>query len=358
MRARRRNGFTLIELLVVIAIIAILAAMLFPVFARARESARKIQCLSNVKNIAMAIQIYLVDYDRTPPGETRPEVISYIRGETGQTGADFQNKIDRLNPYLAAPVIYDEYVKNRDVWQCSSAQLTEGAGPIYGNPDWFTEFKSSGNSGCGAVQCCWAPCSRQSYPNGWGGDITDSLIQQSWGSGPTAFTNTYSVTKFPRGLKTSQMEDPSWYVAVYESARDLLNGDFVEIAAYPNCCGYSCAAASRECCWPDADEWVGSVKGKTDPSFAAKWTRHLGGNNLGFMDGHAAWMLAREIFAKSPRWPCFYNYAGYGPLVYRGLYGLTPMSATTAGGGGALNSPEGWVPDSLCHSKDECVPSY
>ena len=59
----RRKGFTLIELLVVIAIIAILAAMLFPVFARARESARKIQCLSNVKNIAMAFQIYLTDFD-------------------------------------------------------------------------------------------------------------------------------------------------------------------------------------------------------------------------------------------------------------------------------------------------------
>ncbi len=52
----RRGGFTLIELLVVIAIIAILAAMLFPVFARARESARKIQRLVNVKNIARPVQ--------------------------------------------------------------------------------------------------------------------------------------------------------------------------------------------------------------------------------------------------------------------------------------------------------------
>ena len=75
---RHKKGFTLIELLVVIAIIAILAAMLFPVFARARESARKIQCLSNVKNIAMAFQMYLTDYDRMPPMEHRTEVLNFV----------------------------------------------------------------------------------------------------------------------------------------------------------------------------------------------------------------------------------------------------------------------------------------
>src|SRR5512139_2065779 len=63
----RRQGFTLIELLVVIAIIGILAAMLFPVFARARESARKVQCLANVKNVAMAIQMYISDYEKFFP---------------------------------------------------------------------------------------------------------------------------------------------------------------------------------------------------------------------------------------------------------------------------------------------------
>lgn len=66
----RRRGFTLIELLVVIAIIGILAAMLFPVFARARESARKIQCLSNVKNIAIAVNMYLTDWDSFWPWDT------------------------------------------------------------------------------------------------------------------------------------------------------------------------------------------------------------------------------------------------------------------------------------------------
>ena len=64
---RRRRGFTLIELLVVIASIGILAAMVFPVFARARESARKAVCLSNVKNIALAFQMYLADNNDTFP---------------------------------------------------------------------------------------------------------------------------------------------------------------------------------------------------------------------------------------------------------------------------------------------------
>lgn len=59
----RRRAFTLIELLVVIAIIAILAAILFPVFARAREAARKTSCLSNTKQIALAVNMYTQDYD-------------------------------------------------------------------------------------------------------------------------------------------------------------------------------------------------------------------------------------------------------------------------------------------------------
>src|SRR5579872_7481927 len=63
----RRSGFTLIELLVVIAIIAILAAILFPVFAQAREKARAITCLSNLKQIGLACTMYTQDYDETLP---------------------------------------------------------------------------------------------------------------------------------------------------------------------------------------------------------------------------------------------------------------------------------------------------
>ncbi|RYX81559.1 DUF1559 domain-containing protein [bacterium] len=62
-----RKGFTLIELLVVIAIIAILAAILFPVFARARENARRASCQSNLKQIGLGIQQYTQDYDESMP---------------------------------------------------------------------------------------------------------------------------------------------------------------------------------------------------------------------------------------------------------------------------------------------------
>jgi prepilin-type N-terminal cleavage/methylation domain-containing protein/prepilin-type processing-associated H-X9-DG protein len=66
------RGFTLIELLVVIAIIAILAAILFPVFARAREKARQTSCLSNLKQISLGMLMYAEDYDEMLPYYQRP----------------------------------------------------------------------------------------------------------------------------------------------------------------------------------------------------------------------------------------------------------------------------------------------
>lgn len=66
-RTNFRRAFTLIELLVVIAIIAILAAILFPVFAKAREKARQTSCLSNTKQLGLALYTYIQDFDETIP---------------------------------------------------------------------------------------------------------------------------------------------------------------------------------------------------------------------------------------------------------------------------------------------------
>jgi prepilin-type N-terminal cleavage/methylation domain-containing protein len=131
---RRRKGFTLIELLVVIAIIGILAAMLFPVFARARESARKIQCLSNVKNIAMAFQMYLTDYDAFPPylsdGSYNDVYDLLLTANAGRSDM-CQYRAFQSDPYLRWPVILDEYIRNRDVWNCPSATWMEGFDVVY-----------------------------------------------------------------------------------------------------------------------------------------------------------------------------------------------------------------------------------
>src|SRR5512146_1095696 len=107
----RRRGFTLIELLVVIAIIGILAAMLFPVFARARESARKTQCLANVKNIALAVQMYLVDYDRFWSSGKQDAYSQKLINDLCD-GCGQACRSATWNPYQRVPVILDDYIKN------------------------------------------------------------------------------------------------------------------------------------------------------------------------------------------------------------------------------------------------------
>jgi prepilin-type N-terminal cleavage/methylation domain-containing protein/prepilin-type processing-associated H-X9-DG protein len=112
---RVRNGFTLIELLVVIAIIAILAAILFPVFAQAREKARAISCLSNLKQIGNAFMMYVQDYDEKFP----PPV-------AGDIGSDPTCLLVQWPGYVRS---LQAYIKNRQVLHCpSDGQATDGTG--------------------------------------------------------------------------------------------------------------------------------------------------------------------------------------------------------------------------------------
>src|SRR5438270_6842818 len=93
MKRRQPRGFTLIELLVVIAIIAILAAILFPVFAQAREKARLSACISNMRQIGASLMMYVQDYDETYP---------YIRfhGDTAERGRHTYVWKNAIRPYL------------------------------------------------------------------------------------------------------------------------------------------------------------------------------------------------------------------------------------------------------------------
>jgi prepilin-type N-terminal cleavage/methylation domain-containing protein/prepilin-type processing-associated H-X9-DG protein len=105
---RRRSGFTLIELLVVIAIIAILAAILFPVFAQAREKARQASCLSNCKQLGLAVQMYAQDYDENLP-------YSGVYGAQHplyKQGYEWGFWVVLLNPYI----------KSMNLWVCPSGK--------------------------------------------------------------------------------------------------------------------------------------------------------------------------------------------------------------------------------------------
>ena len=97
-KTKTRRGFTLIELLVVIAIIAILAAMMFPTFAKAREGARRAACLSNLRQIGMGIQMYTMDHTERMPG-------------AGATGQEW-------------PLFLDPYTKSSQIYSCSSDSQT------------------------------------------------------------------------------------------------------------------------------------------------------------------------------------------------------------------------------------------
>jgi len=111
MKRYNKRGFTLIELLVVIAIISILAAILFPVFARARESARRTSCLSNLKQMGLGVMMYVQDYDETYPSNYHED------GRVPETGWS-----DAAGRWYWQSTIYP-YVKNIEIFRCPSSKF-------------------------------------------------------------------------------------------------------------------------------------------------------------------------------------------------------------------------------------------
>ncbi len=111
-RSRFATAFTLIELLVVIAIIAVLASILFPVFAQARAKAREAKCLSNMKQIGIATQMYLQDFDGTYFDDG-----FYTDPKYGTVNWTIPRDPDYWNP--ARPYLLAPYLKNSDVLICA-----------------------------------------------------------------------------------------------------------------------------------------------------------------------------------------------------------------------------------------------
>ena len=119
MKRRSRSGFTLIELLVVIAIIAILAAILFPVFAQAREKARQTACLSNMKQIGTAMYTYVIDYDEKWPRSEGCDTSRPV-GLTNPTALGCTGPYGQRYNYYKWQAWLMPYVKNVDVFFCPS----------------------------------------------------------------------------------------------------------------------------------------------------------------------------------------------------------------------------------------------
>jgi prepilin-type N-terminal cleavage/methylation domain-containing protein/prepilin-type processing-associated H-X9-DG protein len=118
---RQKCGFTLIELLVVIAIIAILAAILFPVFARARENARRTSCASNLRQVGLAAMQYVQDYDGVFP------INGYLTGLTPAEANATQPGGNWSNGYIFWPQMLFPYHKSIPMFFCPSSPLPRSA---------------------------------------------------------------------------------------------------------------------------------------------------------------------------------------------------------------------------------------
>jgi len=152
MRTARTKGFTLIELLVVIAIIAILAAILFPVFAQAREKARAISCLSNDKQIGLAFMQYVQDNDEDYPanslGNNNVAIVAIGTGAAGVNAAANQNGEGWSTAIFP-------YVKSNGLMKCaddSTSVTTVGANTYYPVSYFLNSNIAAGGAGVSDAQ--------------------------------------------------------------------------------------------------------------------------------------------------------------------------------------------------------------
>jgi prepilin-type N-terminal cleavage/methylation domain-containing protein/prepilin-type processing-associated H-X9-DG protein len=194
-RPSRFRGFTLIELLVVIAIIAILAAILFPVFAQVREKARQISCVSNMKQIGTALMLYVQDYEETypagsnPPGApagTVPTASSMFYPGPSATWTTMRTTDGVLQASRAVSYLLQPYIKNDGVFKDPS------------DPE--------GQKYCGTGSNCSPDQIRGTY--WWNNNISIGTNWPTWPNGANAPTNTpYTLAAIVRPANLQLCQD-------------------------------------------------------------------------------------------------------------------------------------------------------
>lgn len=255
----RRKGFTLIELLVVIAIIAILAAILFPVFAKAREKARQTGCVSNEKQLALGVIMYAGDWDECAPGVTHP----WGGGFTAYD-ATTNNSLWEVN--------IEPYIKNKSMFKCPSSAGAQtyvgGNGRTYVSGVWIPADWAGTSFGYGmnvVIQISGhAPIDAN--------DMTNGGIWFHWAQAGFAPDTGYGGKNF------AAFKNPSEVMMLGDANGPVeLCGDKSNIS---DACAdaTSCIALGGSGC----GEWGLFYADDTN-------ARHNGGNNWAYCDGHVKW---------------------------------------------------------------------
>jgi len=246
---RRDRGFTLIELLVVMAVIAILAAILFPVFAQAREKARQTSCISNMNQLGKAAMMYAQDYDELLVPHRTVNTTNPFVGQFPANQADVDDRTFWCS-------LLQPYVKSLQVFKCPS------------NPNGWVGGDPSGHVCEDATAC---------KGHGYGGQNSYGL-NDSYAAPASAFKGgppvDISLTAITRTSSTVYITDASYYGV---SGRGT---------------GYAPGHENEATYWMNignADYTMYGTSKKITPELAAQAgrSRHSGVINCTFLDGHA-----------------------------------------------------------------------